>query len=136
MQYWPEKTSGCYGPIQVEFVSADIDEDIIHRIFRICNMARVRAGLLSLPRLLLPITEGSCRERTLQASQESGQCAPDHLVLGGSDAFLDSGSHTQGHTGGPSNLPSAHFLTHLLLCRQNVSEYSSSHCFGMSVCSL
>lgn len=29
-----EKTSGCYGPIQVEFVSADIDEDIIHRIFR------------------------------------------------------------------------------------------------------
>ncbi|KAB1262766.1 Receptor-type tyrosine-protein phosphatase T, partial [Camelus dromedarius] len=40
MQYWPEKTSGCYGPIQVEFVSADIDEDIIHRIFRICNMAR------------------------------------------------------------------------------------------------
>lgn len=41
MQYWPEKTSGCYGPIQVEFVSADIDEDIIHRIFRICNMARV-----------------------------------------------------------------------------------------------
>lgn len=42
MQYWPEKTSCCYGPIQVEFVSADIDEDIINRIFRICNMARVR----------------------------------------------------------------------------------------------
>lgn len=41
MQYWPEKTSCCYGPIQVEFVSADIDEDIINRIFRICNMARV-----------------------------------------------------------------------------------------------
>ncbi|OXB69653.1 UNVERIFIED_CONTAM: hypothetical protein H355_009532, partial [Colinus virginianus] len=39
MQYWPEKTSCCYGPIQVEFVSADIDEDIINRIFRICNMA-------------------------------------------------------------------------------------------------
>uniref|UniRef100_A0A452GG92 Uncharacterized protein n=1 Tax=Gopherus agassizii TaxID=38772 RepID=A0A452GG92_9SAUR len=43
MQYWPEKTSCCYGPIQVEFVSADIDEDIINRIFRICNMARVRS---------------------------------------------------------------------------------------------
>ncbi|XP_054993508.1 receptor-type tyrosine-protein phosphatase T isoform X2 [Sorex araneus] len=43
-QYWPEKTSGCYGPIQVEFVSADIDEDIIHRIFRICNMARPQDG--------------------------------------------------------------------------------------------
>uniref|UniRef100_A0A452FS50 protein-tyrosine-phosphatase n=1 Tax=Capra hircus TaxID=9925 RepID=A0A452FS50_CAPHI len=44
MQYWPEKTSGCYGPIQVEFVSADIDEDTIHRIFRICNMARPQDG--------------------------------------------------------------------------------------------
>lgn len=41
MQYWPEKSSCCYGPIQVEFISADIDEDIINRIFRICNMARV-----------------------------------------------------------------------------------------------
>ncbi|XP_077053993.1 receptor-type tyrosine-protein phosphatase T isoform X5 [Siphateles boraxobius] len=41
MQYWPEKGSCCYGPIQVEFISADIDEDIINRIFRICNMARV-----------------------------------------------------------------------------------------------
>lgn len=41
MQYWPEKSSCCYGPVQVEFISADIDEDIINRIFRICNMARV-----------------------------------------------------------------------------------------------
>uniref|UniRef100_A0A9J8BCQ7 protein-tyrosine-phosphatase n=1 Tax=Cyprinus carpio carpio TaxID=630221 RepID=A0A9J8BCQ7_CYPCA len=41
MQYWPEKGSCCYGPIQAEFISADIDEDIINRIFRICNMARV-----------------------------------------------------------------------------------------------
>lgn len=64
MQYWPEKTSGCYGPIQVEFVSADIDEDIIHRIFRICNMARVsvRPPWLLVP--LLPETDGG---------------APDHL---------------------------------------------------------
>ncbi|XP_069508461.1 receptor-type tyrosine-protein phosphatase T isoform X15 [Ambystoma mexicanum] len=44
MQYWPEKTSSCYGPIQVDFVSADIDEDIINRIFRICNMARPQEG--------------------------------------------------------------------------------------------
>uniref|UniRef100_A0A4X2LPP0 protein-tyrosine-phosphatase n=1 Tax=Vombatus ursinus TaxID=29139 RepID=A0A4X2LPP0_VOMUR len=43
-EYWPEKTSCCYGPIQVEFVSADIDEDIINRIFRICNMARPQDG--------------------------------------------------------------------------------------------
>lgn len=51
MQYWPEKTSCCYGPIQVEFVSADIDEDIINRIFRICNMARVRAEKCQVPYL-------------------------------------------------------------------------------------
>ncbi|XP_038225792.1 receptor-type tyrosine-protein phosphatase T isoform X2 [Dermochelys coriacea] len=44
MQYWPEKLSCCYGPIQVEFVSADIDEDIINRLFRICNMARPQDG--------------------------------------------------------------------------------------------
>uniref|UniRef100_A0A3P8YSR5 protein-tyrosine-phosphatase n=1 Tax=Esox lucius TaxID=8010 RepID=A0A3P8YSR5_ESOLU len=44
MQYWPEKSSCCYGPIQVEFISADIDEDIINRIFRICNMARPQDG--------------------------------------------------------------------------------------------
>ncbi|XP_016312708.1 receptor-type tyrosine-protein phosphatase T isoform X12 [Sinocyclocheilus anshuiensis] len=44
MQYWPEKGSCCYGPIQVEFISADIDEDIINRIFRICNMARLQDG--------------------------------------------------------------------------------------------
>ncbi|KAG8446187.1 hypothetical protein GDO86_013875 [Hymenochirus boettgeri] len=44
LQYWPEKTSCCYGPIQVEFVSADIDEDVISRIFRICNMARPQDG--------------------------------------------------------------------------------------------
>ncbi|KAM8916967.1 receptor-type tyrosine-protein phosphatase T isoform 3-T3 [Spinachia spinachia] len=44
IQYWPEKNSCCYGPIQVEFISADIDEDIINRIFRICNMARPQDG--------------------------------------------------------------------------------------------
>ena len=81
MQYWPEKTSGCYGPIQVEFVSADIDEDIIHRIFRICNMARVSVWPPLLPGLL-PKTDGSCRRRTPQASQESVLSSPVHLVLG------------------------------------------------------
>ncbi|XP_061544107.1 receptor-type tyrosine-protein phosphatase T isoform X9 [Phycodurus eques] len=44
MQYWPEKSSCCYGPVQVEFISADIDDDIINRIFRICNMARPQDG--------------------------------------------------------------------------------------------
>ncbi|MBN3272075.1 PTPRT phosphatase, partial [Polyodon spathula] len=44
MQYWPEKSSSFYGPIQAEFISADIDEDIINRIFRICNMARPQDG--------------------------------------------------------------------------------------------
>ncbi|XP_067092580.1 receptor-type tyrosine-protein phosphatase T [Osmerus mordax] len=44
LQYWPEKSSCCYGPIQVEFISADIDDDIINRIFRICNMARPQDG--------------------------------------------------------------------------------------------
>lgn len=32
-----------HGPIQVEFVSADLEEDIISRIFRIYNASRVRA---------------------------------------------------------------------------------------------
>ncbi|XP_077582096.1 receptor-type tyrosine-protein phosphatase T isoform X5 [Stigmatopora nigra] len=44
MQYWPEKSLCCYGPVQVEFISADIDDDIINRIFRICNMARPQDG--------------------------------------------------------------------------------------------
>ncbi|XP_015220608.1 receptor-type tyrosine-protein phosphatase T isoform X7 [Lepisosteus oculatus] len=44
MQYWPEKSSCCYGPVQVEFISADIDDDVINRIFRICNMARPQDG--------------------------------------------------------------------------------------------
>lgn len=55
MQYWPEKSSCCYGPVQVEFISADIDEDIINRIFRICNMARVRTHSL----------DTSCQEKCI-----------------------------------------------------------------------
>lgn len=42
-QYWPENGVHRHGPIQVEFVSADLEEDIISRIFRIYNAARVHA---------------------------------------------------------------------------------------------
>uniref|UniRef100_A0A4W5PPY0 Tyrosine-protein phosphatase domain-containing protein n=1 Tax=Hucho hucho TaxID=62062 RepID=A0A4W5PPY0_9TELE len=46
-QYWPENGVHRHGPIQVEFVSADLEEDIISRIFRIYNAARVRDRTLS-----------------------------------------------------------------------------------------
>lgn len=88
MQYWPEKTSGCYGPIQVEFVSADIDEDIIHRIFRICNMARVSVPPPLLPALLLPKTDGGYQERLLHPSQECMPCPPDNPILLGEAMLL------------------------------------------------
>ncbi|CAB1349737.1 unnamed protein product [Coregonus sp. 'balchen'] len=39
-QYWPENGVHRHGPIQVEFVSADLEEDIISRIFRVYNAAR------------------------------------------------------------------------------------------------
>ncbi|XP_039195114.1 receptor-type tyrosine-protein phosphatase mu isoform X6 [Crotalus tigris] len=39
-QYWPENGVHRHGPIQVEFVSADLEEDIISRIFRIYNASR------------------------------------------------------------------------------------------------
>ncbi|XP_075441450.1 receptor-type tyrosine-protein phosphatase mu isoform X1 [Ascaphus truei] len=43
-QYWPENGVHRNGPIQVEFVSADLEEDIISRIFRIYNAARPQDG--------------------------------------------------------------------------------------------
>ncbi|KAL1006411.1 hypothetical protein UPYG_G00072040 [Umbra pygmaea] len=43
-QYWPENGMHRHGPIQVEFVSADLEEDIISRIFRIYNAARPQDG--------------------------------------------------------------------------------------------
>nr|XP_046216543.1 receptor-type tyrosine-protein phosphatase mu-like isoform X2 [Oncorhynchus gorbuscha] len=43
-QYWPENGVHRQGPIQVEFVSADLEEDIISRIFRIYNAARPQDG--------------------------------------------------------------------------------------------
>lgn len=41
-QYWPENGLHRLGSLQVEFVSADLEEDVISRIFRIYNTARVR----------------------------------------------------------------------------------------------
>ncbi|XP_053476551.1 receptor-type tyrosine-protein phosphatase mu-like [Ictalurus furcatus] len=43
-QYWPENGVHKHGPIQVEFISADLEEDIISRIFRIYNAARPQDG--------------------------------------------------------------------------------------------
>ncbi|KAM6948836.1 receptor-type tyrosine-protein phosphatase mu-like isoform 3-T3 [Aplochiton taeniatus] len=43
-QYWPENGVHRHGPLQVEFVSADLEEDIISRIFRIYNAARPQDG--------------------------------------------------------------------------------------------
>lgn len=40
-QYWPENGVHGLGSLQVEFVSADLEEDVISRIFRIYNHARV-----------------------------------------------------------------------------------------------
>ncbi|XP_048106258.1 LOW QUALITY PROTEIN: receptor-type tyrosine-protein phosphatase mu-like [Alosa alosa] len=43
-QYWPENGVHRHGPLQVEFVSADLEEDVISRIFRIYNAARPQDG--------------------------------------------------------------------------------------------
>lgn len=43
-QYWPENGLHRLGSLQVEFVSADLEEDVISRIFRIYNTARVSGG--------------------------------------------------------------------------------------------
>ncbi|XP_062843495.1 receptor-type tyrosine-protein phosphatase mu-like isoform X1 [Trichomycterus rosablanca] len=43
-QYWPENGVHRHGPLQVEFVSADLEEDIISRIFRIYNATRPQDG--------------------------------------------------------------------------------------------
>uniref|UniRef100_A0A8C1SFF8 protein-tyrosine-phosphatase n=1 Tax=Cyprinus carpio TaxID=7962 RepID=A0A8C1SFF8_CYPCA len=51
-QYWPENGVHRHGPLQVEFVSADLEEDIISRIFRIYNAARPRGGYRMVQRVL------------------------------------------------------------------------------------
>uniref|UniRef100_UPI0009B2EBE2 receptor-type tyrosine-protein phosphatase mu-like n=1 Tax=Monopterus albus TaxID=43700 RepID=UPI0009B2EBE2 len=43
-QYWPENGLHHLGSLQVEFVSADLEEDVISRIFRIYNSARPQDG--------------------------------------------------------------------------------------------
>ncbi|XP_077364710.1 receptor-type tyrosine-protein phosphatase mu-like isoform X7 [Festucalex cinctus] len=43
-QYWPENGVHRLGLLQVEFVSADLEEDVISRIFRIYNNARPQDG--------------------------------------------------------------------------------------------
>ncbi|KAM9826838.1 LOW QUALITY PROTEIN: receptor-type tyrosine-protein phosphatase mu-like [Neosynchiropus ocellatus] len=43
-QYWPEDGVHRLGSLQVEFVSADLEEDVISRIFRIYNTARPQDG--------------------------------------------------------------------------------------------
>ncbi|CAL8292346.1 unnamed protein product [Lota lota] len=43
-QYWPEIGVHSHGPLQLEFVSADLEEDVISRIFRIYNAARPQDG--------------------------------------------------------------------------------------------
>uniref|UniRef100_A0A8C2X019 protein-tyrosine-phosphatase n=1 Tax=Cyclopterus lumpus TaxID=8103 RepID=A0A8C2X019_CYCLU len=43
-QYWPENGLHRLGSLQVEFVSADLEEDVISRIFRIYNTARPQDG--------------------------------------------------------------------------------------------
>lgn len=43
-QYWPEDGLHHLGSLQVEFVSADLEEDVISRIFRIYNTARPQDG--------------------------------------------------------------------------------------------
>ena len=127
MQYWPEKTSGCYGPIQVEFVSADIDEDIIHRIFRICNMARVSVRPPLRPGLLLP-KQMDAAGRT---PPESVLCSPDPPVLGEvmplpvlAPDLAAAPTHRAAQ--GASGRPAAWSLTCWLLCRQNFSEHGAS----------
>lgn len=80
MQYWPEKTSCCYGPIQVEFVSADIDEDIINRIFRICNMARVRSAKYQIPYLFSKIHLGKGKKQNLDYGLEMLNLSPSNRI--------------------------------------------------------
>ncbi|KAM9775335.1 receptor-type tyrosine-protein phosphatase mu-like isoform 1-T1 [Syngnathus typhle] len=43
-QYWPENGVHRLGSLQVEFVSADLEEDVISRIFRIYNNTRPQDG--------------------------------------------------------------------------------------------
>uniref|UniRef100_UPI00398ED632 receptor-type tyrosine-protein phosphatase U isoform X4 n=1 Tax=Pristiophorus japonicus TaxID=55135 RepID=UPI00398ED632 len=46
LQYWPEQGLQQYGPVQVEFVSRMMDEEIVTRLFRVQNLSRLQEGQL------------------------------------------------------------------------------------------
>ncbi|XP_067867695.1 receptor-type tyrosine-protein phosphatase U isoform X3 [Heterodontus francisci] len=46
LQYWPEKGLQQYGPIQVEFISYMMNEEIVSRLFRVKNLSRLQEGQL------------------------------------------------------------------------------------------
>ncbi|KAJ8289304.1 hypothetical protein COCON_G00019630 [Conger conger] len=46
VQYWPEPGVQQYGPMQVEFLSRSVDDDVITRLFRVQNVTRLQEGQL------------------------------------------------------------------------------------------
>ncbi|NXD14959.1 PTPRU phosphatase, partial [Nothocercus nigrocapillus] len=46
LQYWPEPGLQQYGPMEVEYVSGAADEDLVSRLFRVQNIARLQEGHL------------------------------------------------------------------------------------------
>ncbi|XP_064195940.1 receptor-type tyrosine-protein phosphatase U isoform X1 [Anguilla rostrata] len=46
VQYWPEPGVQQYGPMQVEFLSRAVDDDVITRLFRVQNVTRLQEGQL------------------------------------------------------------------------------------------
>ncbi|XP_041068540.1 receptor-type tyrosine-protein phosphatase U isoform X1 [Carcharodon carcharias] len=46
LQYWPERGFKQYGPIQVEFISCMMNEEMVSRLFRIKNLSRLQEGQL------------------------------------------------------------------------------------------
>uniref|UniRef100_A0A8C9WCB0 Receptor-type tyrosine-protein phosphatase U n=1 Tax=Scleropages formosus TaxID=113540 RepID=A0A8C9WCB0_SCLFO len=46
LQYWPEPGLQHYGPMQVEFLSRSVDDEVVTRLFRVKNLARLQEGQL------------------------------------------------------------------------------------------
>uniref|UniRef100_A0A8C5LJ09 protein-tyrosine-phosphatase n=1 Tax=Leptobrachium leishanense TaxID=445787 RepID=A0A8C5LJ09_9ANUR len=40
LQYWPDSGISRYGPMEVQFVSGSVDEDVVTRLFRVQNITR------------------------------------------------------------------------------------------------
>ncbi|XP_056413215.1 receptor-type tyrosine-protein phosphatase U isoform X2 [Hyla sarda] len=40
LQYWPDNGISRYGPMEVQFVSGSVDEDVVTRLFRVQNITR------------------------------------------------------------------------------------------------